>query len=566
MSKYTSNLKGDLYGGLLAAIIGLPMGLAFGVQSGLGAQAGIYTAIILAVVAGLIGGTRTLITDPTGPMTVVAATVVSIGLAATNDLPTAMPLIIGTFVLAGIFELIFGLLDFGKYVKLMPYPVVSSFMAGIGIIIISMQLFPLLGHSSPKGFYNIVSNISQPISNVNIQAVSLGLLTLAIIYILPRFTKRIPSILVALITSTTVAVVFEMDVAVIGSIPRTLPSLQLMELTSLSLSDLRTMITPAIMLGGLGVIDTLLTSVVSDNLTKTKHDSRRTVIGQGVANIISGLFGGIPGAGATMGTVTNIKGGASSKISSIAKGVFLFIIVIGVAEYVEMIPMAVLAGILINIGISIIDYQGIKMLFKIPKSDAFVWLIVLLFTLFDNLLNAVAAGFTLASIMFIGRIAKNMTNSQTKITLNDLVDSNQIPAELAKSIYVQNLDGPLFFGFANQYRDFCASFDNMMIVIIRMEHMPFLDQSGLVTLESVIQDWHTRGIQVYLTGANENVEALLRKLKVIPDLISEDQCFATFRDCVNDIKYRVKGKIDFEQFEHALLDDEVLQNRLQMSN
>ncbi len=561
-SKHIStNIRGDLSGGLLAAIIGLPMGLAFGVQSGLGAQAGIYTAIILGLIAGFIGGTKTLISDPTGPMTVVAATVVSMGILSAGDLDNALPLIIGTFVLAGIFELIFGILDFGKYVKLMPYPVVSSFMAGIGLIIISMQIFPILGHVSPKGFLDIISDLQTPLSNFNSQALLLGGITIAIIYLLPKITTKVPSILVALIASTVISVIFKMEVPIIGNIPRSLPFLHINEISLLGWGDLKIMIGPAIMLGGLGVIDSLLTSVVADNLTKSNHDSRKTVIGQGIGNILVSILGGIPGAGATMGTVTNIQGGGNTKLSGIVKAIFLFVIIVGIADYIEQIPMAALAGILINIGINIIDFKGIKMLLKVPKQDAAVWTIVLLFTLFDNLLNAVAVGFTLASILFIGRVTKGMKNSQSKVRLNDLVDQEEIPRKLAKSIYVQNIDGPIFFGFANQYRDFCSQLNDMMIVIIRMENIPFMDQSGLLTLESVVKDWHNRGIQVYITGANQDIKELLTNVNIVPTLISHENCFDTFRACIGAIKIRVKGKEKIDQFEHALLDTQVLKNR-----
>ncbi len=556
-----TKFKGDLSGGLLAAIIGLPMGLAFGVQSGLGAQAGIYTAIILGLIAGIVGGTRTLISDPTGPMTVVAATVVTMGIGTTGDLTSAMPLIIGTFLLAGIFEFIFGILDFGKYVKLMPYPVVSSFMAGIGLIIISMQLFPLLGHVSPKGFLKIISELGTPLASINVEALLLGSVTIAIIYLLPKITTKIPSILVALIISTVLSIVFAMNVPTIGHIPTELPTLHTKELLQLRLEDLKSIVGAAIMLGGLGVIDSLLTSVVSDNLTKTTHNSKKTVIGQGLGNIVVALFGGIPGAGATMGTVTNIKGGGSTQLSGIAKAIFLFIIIVGLSDYIGLIPMAVLAGILIHIGISIIDFKGIRMLFKIPRQDATVWTIVLLFTLFDNLLNAVAVGFTLASILFIGKMTKGMKNSQSKIRLHDLVSQDEIPKELAKSIYVQNIDGPIFFGFANQYRDFCAKLHDMMIVIVRMENVPFMDQSGLLTLEDVVNDWHKRGIQVYLTGANKEVEDALVSVNIIPSLITKNNCFGTFRDCISHIKDRVQGKDEIDEFQEALLDDTVLKNR-----
>ncbi len=347
-------------GGLLSAIIGLPMGLAFGVQSG------IYTAILLAFVVALFGGTKTLISDSPGPMTVVAATVVSLGLHEAGNIDAAWPLIVGTFVLAGIFEMIFDVLDFGKYVRFMPYPVLSGFMAGIGVIIISAQIFPLLGHASPKGFVNIMTHLDQPITHMNYEALLLGAFTILTIYTFPLITKKVPSILVALIGGTVFSVFLQLAVPTIGEIPRQMPNFHLGELGRLSIHDFELILTQAIMLGGLGVIASLLTSVVADNVTKTKHNSKWAVIGQGVGNIAAALFGGIPGAWATMGTVTNIKAGATTKLSGIAKGGFLLIIVVGIADCVQYIPMAVLAGILITIGV------GIKMLFKVPKQDAVV--------------------------------------------------------------------------------------------------------------------------------------------------------------------------------------------------
>ncbi|MFT4971420.1 MAG: SulP family sulfate permease [Saprospiraceae bacterium] len=532
IAPYKDSFKADITGGLLAAIIGLPMGLAFGIQSGLGAAAGIYTAIILAIIAFIFGGTKTLITDPTGPMTVVAATVVSSSLAAAGDLATAMPLIVATFVLAGVFELLFGVLNLGKYVKFLPYPVLSGFMAGIGVIIISVQIFPLMGQVSPRGFTNIITGLGEGIGHLNQQALFLGALTIAIVYLLPLLTKKIPSILAALIIGTLVSVGFGMNVPVIGFIPTTLPSMQLGLLGQLNWSDLSIIIPPAIMIGGLGVIDTLLTSVVADNLTKTKHDSRRTVIGQGIGNIIVGLFGGIPGAGATMGTVTNIKAGARTKLSGLMKGVFLLLIIMSVAQYVAYVPMPVLAGLLITIGIGIIDYKGIKMLFKIPKQDAIVWAIVLLVTLFDNLLNAVAVGFLLSAILFIGRLSKSMMDSQQVDGLKDLNLSPAISDALVKKVHVQHISGPLFFGCASSFHHQCEAINNVFAAILRMEDMPFLDQSGLVTLEAVIEDWQDKGMAVYLTGANEVILKSMKQTNIIPKLISKEHCFRNAEDCL----------------------------------
>lgn len=530
-----TKIKKDISGGFLAAIVGLPMGLAFGVQSGLGAQAGIYTAIILAVVASILGGTKTLISDPTGPMTVVAATIVTMAVRTTGDLDNAIPLILGTFLLAGIFELIFGLLDFGKYVKYMPYPVVSSFMTGIGIIIIAMQLFPLLGYDSPKGFINIMSNIETPLLNMNVSAVLLGLFTIGVIYLMPRISQKLPSILVALVGSTFLAVSLDLDVPVIGQIPRELPSLQISALLSIQWSDLHLMIMPALMIGGLGVIDSLLTSVVADNLTDTKHDSRITVIGQGLGNIVTALFGGIPGAGATVGTVTNIKAGGNTRFSGFMKGVFLLLIMVGIANYIEMIPMSVLAAILIYTGISIIDTKGIKMLFKVPKQDTLVWALVLLFTIFNNLLNAVAAGFILASILFIVQVVNSMSTAENAESYSDTNIDIEIPKSLVDKIFVQNIDGPIFFGFAEKYREISNSIVDKEIVIVRLGNVPFLDQTGIITLKNVIKDWQNNGVNVYITGAKPNVMSILLNNNIVPSLIPNEHNFINFNSCISHI-------------------------------
>jgi len=526
------SLRKDISGGFLAAIVGLPMGLAFGVQSGLGPQAGVFTAIILAFVSSLVGGTRTLISDPTGPMTVVAATIVSLAVASSGNLNDAMPFIIGTFVLAGAFELVFGVLDLGKFVKFMPYPVVSSFMTGIGVIIIAMQLFPFLGHTSPKGFINIISNIDSPIINMNIEAVSVGAFTLILIFGLPKISSKIPSILVALLLGTLLSVMLKLNIPTIGNIPKEFPQLKLGSLLLLNWNDIQKMIIPAIMIGSLGVIDSLLTSVVADNLTNTKHNSKRTIIGQGIGNILTGLLGGIPGAGATVGTVTNIKAGGTTSLSGIVKAMILVFILFGVAQYIEMIPMAVLASILIYTGISIIDFKGIKMLFKIPKHDTLVWSVVLLFTVFNNLLNAVAAGFILACILFIGQIVKSMKMTNALNQKNVLEATNILPNSLKKDVFVQRLNGPMFFGFAETYKEISEKISKKKIIIIRMCDVPFLDQTGLITLESVIKNWHTKGKEVYMSEANAQVESVLLNNNIIPHLISNKHYFSSIEKCI----------------------------------
>lgn len=552
-----------MMGGLLAAIAGMPMGLAFGVLSGLGPMAGIYTAIIMAISASIFGGTKALITGPTGPMTVVAAMVVSLGLANAGNLENAWPLIIGTFVLAGLFELVFGILNFGKYVKNMPYSVFSGIMTGIGIMIISLQIFPLFGHASPHGFLNIMTNIGDCIANLNGQALLLGAITIAIVYGFPKITNKVPSILVALVAGTLVSVSFDMVVPVIGEIPGEFPGAHFSALSGLHWSDFQLIIIPAIMLGGLGMIDSLHTAVMADNLTDTKHNSRWMVIGQGVGNMITGLFGGIPGAGSDIGTVTNIRAGAQSGLSGIMKGIFLLIMVVGVADYVQYIPMPVLAGILITIGIGIIDHKGVKMLLKVPGQDAILWAIVLAVTLFDNLFDALGIGFVLSAILFVRRMSGNITTIRPSGSLQSFVQHKKIPEELTDRIYVKTLEGPLFFGFAEMLRNHCERIENVHTVILRMEHVPFLDQRGVVSIESAIRDWHRSGIQVYLTGTSKQVLTALQDVQVVPELVSEANCFDDFDRCIEAVQDKVNGA--GTNYENAQPEFHILENNVKIN-
>ncbi len=296
----TENLKGDIFGGLTAGIVALPLALAFGVQSGLGASAGLYGAMILGLFAAIFGGTNTQISGPTGPMTIVSAAVVSIAVARYGSIDEAWGIIVLTFLLAGVFQIVFGLLKIGKYIKYIPYPVLSGFMSGIGIIIIVFQLFPVLGLASPGKIVKVFTELPNAISNRNYTSIFLAIGTVLIIYVFPKFTKHVPSTLVALLVISLGSFLFALDTPLIGEMPTGLPSMKISSLSQLSLSDIGLIFMPAITLAGLGSIDSLLTSVVADNITRTKHKSNKELIGQGIGNIASSLFGGIPGAGATM--------------------------------------------------------------------------------------------------------------------------------------------------------------------------------------------------------------------------------------------------------------------------
>lgn len=395
------NIKGDIFGGLTAAVIALPMALAFGVASGAGPAAGLYGSVLVGLFAALFGGTPTLISEPTGPMTVVMTAVIA-NLTAT-DPDNGIVMAFTVVMLAGLFQISFGLLKLGKYITMMPYNVVSGFMSGIGLILIILQIGPFLGQASPKGgVIGTIENIPELLTNINPIETSLAVLTVVILFYMPTKLKKIvPAPLVALVVGTIISIVFFSDnIRRIGEIPSGLPSLKLPYLTA---DQLQLMLVDAIVLAMLGCIDALLTSVVADSLTRTQHDSDKELIGQGLGNLASGLFGGIPGAGATMGTVVNINTGARTALSGITRAVILMVVVLGAGSLTAQIPMAVLAGIAFQVGIKIIDWGFLKRAHHISWKSAVIMYAVIGLTVFVDLITAVGIGVFIANILTIDR-------------------------------------------------------------------------------------------------------------------------------------------------------------------
>jgi SulP family sulfate permease len=537
--------RGDFFGGLTAGIVALPLALAFGVQSGLGAAAGLYGAIFLGFFAALLGGTPSQISGPTGPMTVVTTTTVATFIAVTGTLTNAtIGALVLCFALAGIFQIIMGLCKIGTLIKYIPYPVISGFMSGIGVIIILLQLFPAIGQPSPKTTIDVVQTIAPAFSNINTWALLYCAITIAIIYLFPKITKAVPSTLVALLLVTILSVVLGNTVPVIGEIPQGFPPLRIGEIMSVPSDFYVTILEAALTLAALGAIDSLLTSVVADNVTKTRHDSNKELIGQGVGNSVGGLFAGIPGAGATMRTLVNIRSGGRNRISGIIHAVVLLIILLGAGKYAALIPKAVLAGILITVGIGILDYKGFKHISKVPRADAVIMIIVLFVTVFLDLLVAVGIGMFLAAILFMKKMS-DMAEEKNKTTdiysaLHETSWSDEnMPAWMKDNVVVKHLDGPLFFGFASSFQQRVSQLSNIQYVIIRMERVPFIDQTGLYALEESILSLEEKGIDVLLTGLQEQPGDMLRKISLIPDLIAEEHMFKNFNDCVTWLKHKV---------------------------
>ena len=526
-------LSGDIFGGLTAAVVALPLALAFGVQSGMGAIAGLYGAIALGILAALFGGTKTQISGPTGPMVVVSAAIISGEIAIYGSLELAFGTIIATFVLAGLFQIIMGLLGIGKYIRYMPYPVVSGFMSGIGLIIIALQIFPFFGLKSPSDVVSIVSSMGSIFGQINISAVLLSLATIIIIYLFPKITKKIPSALVALVGLTLLSALLSLNVPIIGDIPKGFPEIHIDTLLYMDWHHPMNMVIPALTLASLATIDSLLTSVVADNKTKTQHNSNKELIGQGFGNVVAGLIGGLPGAGATVRTVVNIDSGGRTQLSGIIHGVTLLIILLGAGAYAKLIPIPVLAGILITVGIGIIDYKGLKHIMHVPKSEAFIMLIVLVLTTFVDLLQAVAVGMVMASILFMKKMSDLSEMKATASLIEEntgevLTLKDKTSKELKAQVYVQSFHGPIFFGFSSSFSEIINKLPTVKMVVFRMEEVPYIDQSGMYAIEDAVLALESRGIEVYFVGMVKQIEDMLRNINLIPELVDSTSLFKNF--------------------------------------
>lgn len=543
-----SHLRGDFFGGITAAVVALPLALAFGLQSGMGAIAGLYGAIAIGMIAAWFGGTPTQISGPTGPMTVVSAVVIA-SVIETNGggIESTFGTIMFIFLLSGIFQILLGVFKIGQYIRYMPYPVVSGFMSGIGVIIIVLQIFPFLGHTSPKKITQIFSELANIIHDINIDSVGLALATIATIYIFPRLTRLIPSALIALVGLTLISTIMGLDVRIIGDIPEGLPALKIDALMNVDFSHPMLLIIPALTLAALGTIDSLLTSIVADNMTKTQHNSNKELIGQGLGNMGAALIGGIPGAGATMRTVVNINSGGKTRLSGVIHSLALLIVLLGAGAYARLIPLPVLAGILITVGIGIIDYKGIKHIVHVPKTDSIVMLIVLSMTVFVDLLQAVAVGMVLASILFMKKMSDIVEQNSSTGSVDNFVreeiwsDETDISEHVREQVYIKHFDGPIFFGFASKFQEILGSLPKVTVVIIRMGLVPYIDQSGIYALEDAVIALKKRGITVLITGIQDQPKDMLSRINFIPNLIPEEHLFDEFLHCISQLE---KGAVE----------------------
>ncbi|MFC5047629.1 SulP family inorganic anion transporter [Aquimarina hainanensis] len=612
MKQFFSNFKGDVFGGLTAGIVALPLALAFGVSSGLGPSAGLYGAIFISFFAALFGGTNTQISGPTAPMTAVSMVIIAglIG-AHEGDVSKALPVILFVFLLAGLLQIVLGVLGVGKYIKYMPYPVVSGFMTAIGVMILITQLLPALGYypkedtdfvktfvpeaeevilnkilkeeagegilvldnfketidraekitqeqvqmeavalaaADSSGVLGAVKGLSRAIFKINYLELTLCLLTILIIYGFKRITTTIPSTLVALLLVSGGAYILGVKYRPIEKIPEGFPTFNMDIFTEFSYAQIKPYIFSAVSLAFLGAIDSLLTSVVADNITKTRHKPSKELVGQGIGNTISALFGGLPGAGATIRTVVNINAGGKTKLSGMIAGVLLLVVLLALGPVASQIPSAVLAGILITVGIGVMDYKGLKAIPHIPKVEVVIMLVVLVLSVFWDLVYAVGIGLILASLLFMKKMGDLTASKSTvqKLKTSDTEekewkDEAGFPKELKEEVFIKHLNGPVFFGSTTEFQQLAQQIpDTASHVILRMDLVPYIDQSGLYAMEDILLDLEQRSISVYIVGIQKQPMYLMKKIDLIPDLISEERIFETFDPCMSSLKKVIK--------------------------
>ncbi|OKH13044.1 sodium-independent anion transporter [Fischerella major NIES-592] len=513
------NLRGDLFGGLTTAIVSLPLALAFGVASGAGPVAGLYGAVCVGFFAALFGGTPTLISEPTGPMTVVMTGIVATMTA--NNPENGLAMAFTVVMLAGIFQILFGVFKLGKYITLMPYSVISGFMSGIGIILIILQIAPFVGQPNPKGgVLGMVQNLPQLLSNINPIETLLGVLTLAIIFLMPsKFKRYAPPQLVALIVGTVVSLVFfgNADIRRINDIPMGLPQLQMPTFTP---SQITVMLIDGAMLGMLGCIDTLLTAVIADSLTRTEHKSDKELIGQGIGNLVSGICGGLPGAGATMGTVVNIQTGATTALSGITRAIILLVVVLWAANLTETIPMAVLAGIALKVGIDILDWSFLKRAHQVSLKGTIIMYGVMFLTVFVDLIVAVGVGVFIANILTIERLSslqseevKTITDADDAIVLNE--QEKQLLDQANGRVLLFYLSGPMVFGVSKAIAREHNAIKDCDVVIMDLSDVPLLGVTASLAIENAIREAVEKGRHVFIVGATGKIKRRLEKLGIM---------------------------------------------------
>ena len=538
MTYNLQTLRGDIFGGITAAVVGLPVSLAFGVASGLGALAGIYGAIAVGFFAAVFGGTKSQISGPTGPMAVAMAVIVT---THADTLPEAFTIVI----MAGLIQILLGVLQIGRFVAFTPYSVISGFMSGIGIIIMLLQTLPFLGAPGATGGpLGAVRAWPSAVNNVNFSALAIAAVTLVVGILWPQQLRRyFPPTLAALVAGTLLGVLWLTNVPVIGDVPTGLPQI---EMPAFSAGILVRAIEPALILALLGSIDSLLTSLIADAMTRTRHNPNRELVGQGIGNLVAGFIGGLPGAGATMGTVVNIRAGGQTQVSGALRAAILLALVLGLGRYVEAIPHAVLAGILMKVGWDIIDWRFILRIHRVQREHLLVMVITLGLTVFVDLVTAVAIGLIAAGMASARQFERLELDRVVSVPLLDQIFfGDDVTEEEADSFSARvglvALRGS--FSVASSIKlinTISVDIKDHEVVILDFSDTVYIDDSAALVVEQMIETAAAEKTDCILLGLTGPPEEILRSLNVL-DRVPADH-FAADLDEAKGIAQRLLSK------------------------
>ncbi|MCQ2060971.1 MAG: sulfate permease [Fibrobacter sp.] len=515
----------DLMSGLIVGILALPLAIAFAIASGVGPEQGLYTAIIAGFVISLLGGSRFQIGGPTGAFIVIVYGIVSQygydGLASAT-------------LLAGIFLVIFGLAKFGAIIKFIPYPVTVGFTAGIAIIIALGQVPNFLGltfaGADPADAIGKIKLYATSLGTVNFFSVFVGIVALAVCILWPKVTTKIPGSLVAIIVATVLVKVSGWDadygVVTIGMKNHIPSGFPMPHLPNISIEMMQKVFQPALTIAMLGAIESLLSAVVADGMTSTKHRSNTELFGQGVANILSPIFGGIPATGAIARTATNIRNGAVSPISGLVHAVVLLLIMLVLGKYAEMIPMAALAAVLFQVAFNMCGYRSVIKMFKAPKSDVTVMLVAFFLTVVIDLTVAIEVGVLLAAVLFIKRMSdvsemETVTNALKED--DEEAAKNELGRVVPKGVVVYELAGSLFFGAVDKFKDTMNRIsETPKILILRMRSVSSIDAAGIQMVEDLLNRCKSEGTQLLLSGVHAQPVVALTRAGVLKQLGEEN--------------------------------------------
>lgn len=519
----------DLMAGIIVGIVALPLAIAFGIASGVSPEKGLITAIIGGFIVSLLGGSKVQIGGPTGAFIVIVYGIIqNFGVEG---------LAIAT-VLAGVMLLLMGALRLGTVIKFIPYPIVVGFTSGIAVTIFTTQMKDLFGLTMaevPADFISKWIAYAGAFHTMNLWSLGVGIVSIVIIALSPRLTRKIPGSLIAIIIMTVVAYILRehagiTSIETIGDRFTINASLPKPEGLVFNMETINLLIPSAFTIAVLGAIESLLSATVADGVIGDRHDSNTELIAQGAANIIVPIFGGIPVTGAIARTMTNINNGGRSPIAGIIHAIVLLLILLFLGPLTKHIPMACLAGVLIIVSYNMSEWRTFRSLMKNPKSDVSVLLVTFFLTVIFDLTIAIEIGLLIAMLLFMRRVAETTRVSVATDVIN-LTEENETHQQqeerltIPRGVEVYEIDGPFFFGVANKFDSIMMSMgDKPRVRVIRMRKVPFMDSTGLHNLESLLRLSRAEGIQVVLSGVNERVRRVLEKSKVDQKIGPENIC------------------------------------------